>query len=173
MPETQPVWTKLYDESRTPAHWLDIIRPGEYAVFVLHADSRAPADRDGRDFRAGEASVIIAPHLAAARDFAEKIVAANPKLCCEIYDHHGKSGPPVATVYESSVRGRYEGIEYARRNTAIGVLLLALAAAFIVYDARHDLVWLWGYIVGLKLLIIGSVFLVRGTAGIIEHRSAK
>jgi hypothetical protein len=71
------------------------------------------------------------------------------------------------------VRGRYEGIEYAWRNTAIGVLLLALAAAFIVYDARHDLVWLWGYIEGLKLLVIGSVFLVRGTAGALENHSSK
>jgi hypothetical protein len=46
----------------------------------------------------------------------------------------------------------------------IGVVLLALAAVFIIYDARHDLAWLRGYIVGLKLLIIGSVFLVRGAA---------
>jgi len=169
VPDPQTGWTKLYDESRTPAHWLDMIRPGAYAVFVLQADSRAPADRDGNDFRLGEASAMIAPHLAAAQDFAEKIVTSNPKLCCEIYDDHGKSGPPVATVYDSSVRGHHEGIEYARRNTTIGLLLFALAAVFIVYDARHDLAWLWGYIVGLKLLIIGSVFLVRGTAGMIEN----
>jgi hypothetical protein len=48
--------------------------------------------------------------------------------------------------------------------------MLAAGACFIVYDARHDLAWLWGCIVGLKLTLVGTAFPVRGLIGLHQHR---
>jgi hypothetical protein len=164
------MWLKLNDSARTPAHWLEIIRPGEFSVFVLDADNRVPKDFDGREFRDGDAAVEIASDFDEAVHFAEGVVARHPELCCEIYGSEGKSGEPLRTVYDASVRGKYEGLPVAKRETAIGVALIFVASLFIIYDALHDLRWMWGYIIGAKLLIIGGSYLVRGTAWLLEHR---
>jgi hypothetical protein len=169
-PDQKGTWVRLYDAVRTPAHWLDIIRPGQYCVFILDARDRIPKDLEGRSFGEGEASVQIAATFDDAARFAEEVVSRHPELCAEIYNHEGKSGEPIRTIYEPSVRGKYEGMPLAKRSIGIGLLLLAGASAFVVCDARHDLRWMWGYIVGLKLAIVGGSYLVRGIAGYFEHR---
>jgi hypothetical protein len=139
-------------------------------VFILDARDRVPKNVDGRSFGEGEASVEIADNFNDAVRFANEVVSRHPELCAEIYNHEGKSGEPIRTVYEPSVRGKYEGLPPAKRSTGIGLLLLAAATVFVIYDAKHDLRWMWGYIVGLKLAIIGGSYLVRGVAGLLEHR---
>jgi hypothetical protein len=163
------MWLKLVDPGRVPSHWLEIIQPGQYCVFILDASVRVPKDFNGHEFQDGEAAVEIAPDLASAEQFALTVVTRHPELCCEIYGSEGKSGEPIRTVYESSVRGRYEGLPWAKRQAAIGATIISVGIALIVYDARHELRWMWGYIIGAKLLIIGGSFLVRGIAGICEH----
>jgi hypothetical protein len=164
-------WTQLYDPARNPDHWSRIIQPGEYCVFVMTANTRQPRDADGRTFRPGGESTAICADRNEAFGFANETVARHPELCAEIYGHQGKSGEALAVVYEPSVRGKYAGSRpYSKRETMWGGLMIAAGACFIVYDARHDLAWLWGYIVGLKLTLIGMNFLVRGLIGLHEHR---
>jgi len=166
------IWTRLYDPARTPGHWTAIIRAGEYAVFFLSAARRTARDLDGRAFAQGEESVAICSSLDEAIDLANSTVARHPELCAEIYDHHGKSGEPVRLIYDPSVRGKYPGSRpYAKREAAWGLLIVAGGIGFVIYDARHELAWLWGYIVGIKLLLVGGNFLVRGLIGLYEHRT--
>jgi hypothetical protein len=164
-------WTRLYDQNRTPAHWAEIIREGEYSVFILAAGNRTPRDTEGHTFASGDGSVAICVDLDEAVNFANTIVARHPELCAEIYDHEGKSGEPLRVVYEPSVRGKYEGRPYARRETAWGVTIASFGVAFVVFDALHHLEWMWGYIIGVKPPIIGGSFLIRGLAGLYEHRA--
>jgi hypothetical protein len=164
------MWLKLYDPRRSPAHWLEIVRPGEHCVFILDAKLRVPKDTDGREFTEGEAAVEITPDFASAVRFAEALVARHPELCCEIYDWEGKAGEPLRTVYEPSVRGRYEGLPWAKREASIGAALVSLGILLMIYDARRDLTWMWGYIIGAKCTIIGGAYLIRGVAGLWEHR---
>ena len=49
--------------------------------------------------------------------------------------------------------------------------MTAFCIAFIIYDVRQNLLWMWGYIIGAKLMIIGVTFLVRGMIGLYEHRA--
>ena len=83
----------------------------------------------------------------------------------ELYD-------PVRTVYHRKVAGRFTGRPKARREIAMGLGFLALAAVFIGvfigYDASHQLKWLWGYIVGFKFAILAANFPIRGSAGWLE-----
>ena len=164
-------WTRLYDPNRTPDHWTEIISDGEYSVFILTAGDRMPRDMEGLPFSSGGESAAICADLDEAVTFANAIVARHPELCAEIYDHEGKSGEPLRIVYEPSVRGKYEGRPYAKRETAWGVTIVCCGIAFIIVDFRHHLEWIWGYIIGLKLVIIGGSFLVRGLVGLYEHRA--
>jgi hypothetical protein len=164
------MWLKVYDPARTPAHWLEIIRSGEYCVFIVGAADHIPRDYAGRPFKDGEAYVQIASDLAEALRFADGVVARHPELCCEIYGDEGKSGEPLRTIYNDAERGKYEGLPLARREALTGSSIVTVGLLLIVYDAKRDLTWLWGYIIGLKLLIIGGSYLVRGVAGLCEHR---
>jgi hypothetical protein len=162
-------WTRLYDPARTPDHWTQIISQGEYAVFILAAGNRMPRDREGRPFSSGGESVAICADFDDAVDFADTIVARHPELCAEIYDHEGKSGEPLRVVYEPSVRGKYEGRPYAKRETAWGLAIISCGIAFVIFDVRQSLAWMWGYIIGAKLIIIGGSFLIRGLIGLYAH----
>jgi hypothetical protein len=164
-------WTRLYDPDRSPAHWTDIIRDGEYCVFILSAGGRLQRDMEGRTFAPGYESVAICPDLDEAVDLARAVVALHPVLCAEVYDHEGKSGEPLQVVYEASVRGRYEGRPYAKREAGWGLTLVSLASGFIIFDFRHNLEWMWGYIIGMKLFVIGASFLTRGLIGLWKHRA--
>ncbi len=164
-------WTKLYDPDRAPAHWSEVILPGEYCVFILDAETRTPRDAEGRPFSPGSEAVAICGGLEEAVDLAESIVNRHPELCGQIYDRHGKSDEPLRTVYEPSVRGRYEGRPYARRETLRGLTLMSGGAVLVLIDVRHDLTWMWGYIIGAKLALIGGAFLVRGLIGLYGHRA--
>jgi hypothetical protein len=164
------MWIRLYDPTRTPAHWLEIIRPGQFCVFLLTASARAPKDANGQGFAPGEDSVQVAVNLPEALCFAEEIVSRHPQLCAEIYNHQGKTDEPIRTIYNPSERGKYEGADLAKRLLFIGLAVLSVAAPFIIYDAKRGLRWMWGYIIGLKLFIIGGTFVIRGIVALLELR---
>lgn len=165
------IWIRINDPNRIPSHWLDLIRDGQYAVFVIDARTRLARDYDGKPFGPnGEACAAICEDRASAIEFARRTVNQHPEVCCEIYNHEGKTGAPLEVIYEDSVRGKYIGLPVAKRETIRGSLLISCGIAFIALDVARDLLWMWGYIVGLKLCLIGGSFLVRGITGIYEHR---
>lgn len=163
-------WTLVCDPGRAPAHWSEMILPGQYAVFAYDARTHVARGPDGLFAPAGEDSVAICEDLTRARDVSERLVASHPDICCEIYTHEGKSGDPVQVIYNSSVAGKYTGRPFARREALQGAALWLCAAIFIGVDIHHHLAWMWGYVIGLKLLIIGTAFLVRGLVGMYEYR---
>jgi hypothetical protein len=152
-------WLELNNPARTPAHWTEIIHAPQYAIFILNADTRLQKD-----------GVWIAENLDEARAFAKDTVTEDETRCCEIYTHEGKSGEPVETVYNPAVRGKYEGKPYAKREALIGGCLVSFGIVLMILDAKHDFTLFWGYIIGAKLTIVGGSYLVRGVAGLVEHR---
>lgn len=98
-------------------------------------------------------------------------MARHPELCCEIYDHEGKSGEPLQVVYNPAVEGRYRGRPLERRITIWGSVVFSCGAALIVVDIQHGLAWIWGYVLGLKMLVVGTGLLVRGLSGLYEGRN--
>jgi len=47
------IWTRILDPSRTPEHWTELIRPGQFAVFVFDAGTHVARDREGKPFDGG------------------------------------------------------------------------------------------------------------------------
>ncbi len=168
------IWIRLYDPARRPAHWTEIVRDTQFVVFVCDAGNGAPRDAEGHPFVADASSdgncAALCDDAAEARNFARGIVARRPELCCEIYDAAGKSGPPLEVVYDPSVRDKYTGPAHARRLAFWGAALACIGIVLVVIDARRDFAWIWGYVLGLKALLIGGVLLTRG---IVEWRECR
>jgi hypothetical protein len=165
------MWRRIYDPNLEPAHWSEAIRPGQYAVFVFDARTHVARDAAGRYPDRGEASVAFCDDLAAAQTLAGQVVAPHPDLCCEIYDHEGMARAPLEVVYNPAERGRYTGRPLARRKIFWGVALYVCAVPIVVADVVHDFRLIWGYVIGLKLMIIGTVLLVQGMLGLREHKT--
>jgi hypothetical protein len=163
--------TRTYDPARNPPQWNDLVRPGQHTVFVVDASTRVACDTEGRRLTSTDGtSIAVCDDLPDAANFAKELVTRHPALCCEIYDHEGKSKDPLQVVYNPEVRGKYEGLPYAKRMTFWGSLACLCGIALLVYDFRRDLTWLWGYFVGLKLVVTGGFCLAQGLLGWSEHR---
>jgi hypothetical protein len=165
------LWIPIYDPSRTPAHWTEIIRDGQYAVFIYDAPTHVACDAQGECFVSGAGvSVALCGDLTKAAEFARGVVGAHPELCCEIYDHEGKAKEPVQVVYNPAVRHKYEGLRYHKREVVWGVAAISVGIPFMLYDYYREFLWIWGYVIGLKLTIVGVVLLARGLVGCYTRR---
>jgi hypothetical protein len=165
------IWTRIIDPSRTPEHWTELIRPGQFAVFVFDAATHVARDRDCKPFDSDQVSLALCAGLAEAEAFAKELVGRMPALVCEIYDHEGKSKEPTRVIYNPAVRHKYEGLRYSRRQTLWASLVFACGVAFVVHDFMLDLTWIWGYVIGLKLMTVGGFRLGQGLVGWYEHRA--
>jgi hypothetical protein len=160
-------WTRLYDPDRTPAHWTEIVREDQMVVFISDARTQAPRDADGRPFCAADGSdrgqyAALCEDVAEARNFAREVVARHPELCCRIYDSQGKSRPSLEVIYDPGVRHWYTGLAHARRLALGGAALACAGITFVAIDVSRNLAWIWGYVLGLKCLILAGIFLTRG-----------
>lgn len=149
------------DPGRVPPHWTDLICPGEAAVFVFEAGTHLARDPDGARAESTP-SIALCKDSAEANAYAQKLIADHPDLCCEIYDQECSYGQPLVTIYDDVWRDKHLGRGAARRQTMWGCLLLLAGSIFVVIDFRHDLAWYWGYIIGLKCLVIGITQLISG-----------
>ena len=166
------LWLRTFNPARTPAHWTDLVRPGQYAVFIFDARSHVARDADGRPFQVAEtASIALCETLDEAADFAQEVVSGHPELCCEIYDHEGKSKDPVETVYNPGERHKYEGLRYHQREVYLGGPAVAAGIALVILDYHREFTWMWGYVIGLKLIMSGGFALLRGLIGWYECRA--
>ena len=166
------IWTRINDPSRKPEHWTGLIRPGQFAVFIFDAPSHVARDLQGKPFDAADdgAALALCDDLPEAVSFAKELAGRMPELCCEIYDHEGKSNEPLQTIYNPAVRRKYEGLEYSKRQALWGSLILACGVAFVVHDFMRDLTWIWGYVIGAKFMVIGGFRMGQGLIGWYEHR---
>ncbi len=165
------IWTRIYDPTRNPAHWTELVAPGQFAVFIFDAPTHVARDAAGGHFNPPDSvSLALCDNLPEALAFAKDVVTHHPNLFCEIYDEEGKSKDPVQAVYNPAVRGKYVGLQYSRRQTLWGSLAMLAGIAFIVLDIMRDLAWFWGYIIGMKLTLVGGFRVTQGLLGWYEHR---
>lgn len=117
-------------------------------------------------------SAALCDSLAEAGEFAVAVTAAHSELVCEIYGHEGKAQPPLKTVYNPAVREEYVGMGHVRRQWLIGACLLSVGTTLALIDLTHHMRFIWGYVLGLKCLVLGGTFTVRGFIERHEYRKA-
>ena len=157
---------KLYDPARKPADWTGVLHAGQFAVF--HSDVATDIERsaDGHYLQPGEDSTcLVFDSLAEAETYCETKVEEIPNLRCDIYDHTGKSKPPLLT-YVNKIH-----LKAGSTRAKWGWALVAASLPFF-WIAHH-----WGntlvkpMVIGVNLVLAG-LRLVYWGKGCIEKRRA-
>ncbi|AMY09279.1 hypothetical protein LuPra_02494 [Luteitalea pratensis] len=143
---------RLYDASRQPRDWMDIIRPGQFAVFASLLDGGEPCDIDGVPTGHGAASCVIVDALAEAEALCRERAERHPSVRLDVFDIAGRSQPPLLTVvHPSRIRSLEGDAAVRRRNTAIAVTLVVAAPILCWID------WQAG-----GVLVLPTLFAING-----------
>ena len=130
---------RLYDRSRTPNSWTEIIRPGQFVAFAKTIDTGASCDAHGRLFAMVEdATCLLFESLADAEAFCCEQVNRATNVRFEIFDSAGRAHPPLLVVVHPSRQQQLEGNWRGMRlRTQAAVALFIVAALSFWYDYRH------------------------------------
>jgi len=119
---------RVYDASRQPRDWMDIIRPGQFVVFASLLDGDTPCSLDGVPTGNDAATCVIVDSLDEAEALSRERAERHPAVRCDIFDDRGRSQSPLLTVVHPSRRSSLEGDATARRRVGVIAILLILAA---------------------------------------------
>src|SRR5579859_3467225 len=159
---------KLYDPARKRAEWTGLVHPGQYAVF--HSDIATDVEKtsDGRYLKPGEDSTCtIFDSLAEAEAYCEAKVEAIPNLRCDIYDHTGKSHPPLLTyVNRAHVRA-------PNRRAYWGWALIALSLPCFLIEWYFHGILVVPVVIGINLVFAGLRLIYWGKGGQEKRRAAR
>ena len=126
---------RLYDASRQPRDWMDVIQPGQYAIFASLFDGGAPCDVEGVPTGHDAATCVVVDSLAEAEALCRRHVERHPAVRFDVFDAAGRSRPPLLTVVHPSHATRLEGnATVRRRNLVIAVALIAAAPVLFWID---------------------------------------
>jgi hypothetical protein len=149
-------------------HWTSKIRPGQYAVFLRDRDTSVPLNVDGQ-FAAYD-SVTIFDSLREACIWGENICARHSRTRCDIYDSEGLANDAVESIYNIGIRGNYVGPKPAQRRLYWGLVAVCAGVVLIAWDVHRNLLFMWGYILGIKMVLIGGVVAVQGALALRDLR---
>jgi hypothetical protein len=141
-------------------HWSSAIRPDQYVAFLRDRDSSVSLTVDGQF--AAHNSVAIFDSLSEARAWGEKICERHSRVRCDIYDSEGLANDAVESIYNATVKENYVGSKPARKRLYAGLAAVCIGSALIAWDFHRDLLFIWGYILGLKLVLIGGALAIQG-----------
>lgn len=154
---------RLFDPERRPQNWMGHIRDGEFALFFKDANSGEEMKPDGTYVESPEESTcLITESLDEALDFAEARVDESPQLRCDIFDHHGKANPPLASIVSQDRKGQENTEALGWKRIRWGIVLIPLGIPLIVYDYLHDWALILPAFFGINLIAAGARMIVWG-----------
>jgi hypothetical protein len=68
----------------------------------------------------------------------------------------------VESIYNAAVKGNYVGPKPAWRRLYGGLAVVCLGTVLITWDIHRGLLFLWGYILGLKMVLVGGAVAIQG-----------
>ena len=147
---------RVYDPTRQPRDWADLIQPDEYVVFASHLDGGLPSDFEGQPTSHECAVCALVTSLPEAERVANELAARHPALRLDVFDAHGRSRPPLLTVVHPARRRQLEGDPVTRRRQrVIAGVLVALAPLLFWVDWHVGLLGL-PTLAGLNALVFAG-----------------
>lgn len=138
------VTVRVYDPSRTPRDWMDIIRPTQCALFASRLDGGDPCDVDGVPSGATPTCTIF-ESLSDAEAFCLARIERLPHVRFDVFDASGRSRPALLTIVHPSRSAALEGHAGSMRlRRWVAVALLVAAPVLFWID--------WGYYDGLLMV---------------------
>ena len=129
---------RVYDASRKPRDWMEIIRPGQFVVFASLLDGDAPCSLDGVLTGSDAATCVIVDSLDEAELLARDRVEHHHSIRFDIFDARGRSQSPLLTVVHPSRASALEGDATGRRRFGVIAILLILAALGLFWADWHS-----------------------------------
>jgi hypothetical protein len=159
---------KLYDPTRKPTEWTGLVHAGQFAVF--HSDIATNVERapDGHYLQSGEDSTcMVFDSLPEAEAYCEAKVEEISSLRCDIYDHTGKSKPPML-IYVNKAH-----LQAPAKRAKWGWALVTSSLPFFWME------WHWGntlvipMVVGVNLVFGGLRLVYWGKGGSEKRRAVR
>jgi hypothetical protein len=127
---------KVYDESRHPRNWNELLNPSQCAVFFSRINSVEPLSPQGLPVaRFRDCTFLLFDKLDDVRRFCEAKVQECPEMCCEVFDSKGKARPPLLTIVHPRVAEKDElSSSSVRKRAVVAVALFIVALPLIWWD---------------------------------------
>ncbi|SRR6266404_1844585 len=147
----------LYDRTRVPPNWMELVRPGQYAVFLSDVESSAPLSSDGTPVSsASEYFCLLCDSLAEAEGYCREAVIKIRRLKCEVFDSAGRANAPVAVLVNEEFAHTLDTETRARQLMRWGLISFAISLPLFWYAWRSgaEVVW-WPVLIGTQLVFAG------------------
>jgi hypothetical protein len=153
----------LYDRKRKPASWMEIIQPGQYAVFLRDVKTGAPLTCDGHYLDRGMIkSCLIFDSLEETEQYCRRKVEGIPNLRCDVFDSHGRANPPVATLVNQRYEDRLDSEAKSGRMMRWALLMIAASFPLFWYTWKtRGEGWIASFF-GIQLVVLGLRLLYWG-----------
>lgn len=156
---------RVYDASRRPRDWMDIIQPGQFVVFASLLDGDAPCSLDGVPAGNDAATCAIVGSLAEAETISREHVDRHPAVRFDVFDARGRSQSPLLTIVHPSRLSALEGDPKARRrHRVLGVALIVAAAGLFWTDWHSGGAMIWPTLLAFNLLLLAGRLLQLSAA---------
>lgn len=150
----QPVL--IYDPERVPKHWVNLLRPGQFAVFLRDVFTDITLDHQGTPVpNIAAQRCFIFDNLADAKKFCQELVGRAQNARCAIYDERGMAVPPLYTIVNKRHGHRIGTKKTARRLILGGVFALVLSVPLFWYDWVAQGARMWPTIIGINVVFAG------------------
>jgi hypothetical protein len=163
---------RVFDPSRQPANWTDIIRPGQFVAFSKDIDTGASRDAAGASIGSPDSlTCIIFDSLAEADAFCNDSVQRAPNLRFDVFDAAGRALPPLLTIVHPSRIATLDGNPRSARINQWGAVALVAAAPILFWVDwwKYDGLLILPTILGINMLIIAARLIQLNVA----HASAE
>lgn len=159
---------KLYDPNRKPAEWTALLHPGQFAVFHSDLASDMEKTSEGRYLQPGEDSTcMVFDSLPEAEAYCESKVEALPSLRCDIYDHTGKSRPPLLTYVNQA------HVKAPARRARWGWALAAASLPCFLIEWHYHGTLVVPMVIGINLIFAGLRVVYWGKGGVEKRRAVR
>jgi hypothetical protein len=146
----------LYDSTREPRSWMEVIQPQQYAVFFRDVTSGAEMTGHGDYFHTGMVrSCLIFESLQEAEQYCKEHVEDIPNLRCDVFDGAGRANPAVATIVNSRHRDRVDSQAESKKLMRWGAVALAASLPLFWFAwTRRGEAWI-AIFFGIQLIFAG------------------
>jgi hypothetical protein len=158
----------IYDPKRVPKNWVELLRSGQFAVFLRGVFTSVELDHQGTLVADDAAQCcFIFDSLADAKQFCLEVVERAEHVQCEIYDERGMAIEPLFRIVNKRHQHRI-GTKPHRSLMLGGVLSMALSAPLFWFDWLSSGARMWPTIFGINILFLGVRLLHIGYSEL-EH----
>lgn len=153
---------------------MGVVRPGQYAIFLLDVRSGEHVGPDGEPQARDAATCLIFDDKPSALAYAREKIERMPTVVCEIYDSAGKANPPLARFVNARCERASDASAFAgKARMGIGAALLAGSVPLFLWDWRSHGRLMLPTLIGINMIFAGLRLLQWGYGTLEAARRAR